>query len=185
MQLREIIHKRRSYRSLVNVDISDEIVQDLAECASLSASCFNNQPWNYIFIRDEKQLELMQTAMSRGNTWTKGASMIIAVVSKEEDDCSVHGRIYNLFDTGMATAYLMLRAWDLGLVAHTIAGYSESKAKEILNIPDDMQLIALTIVGKHSEVPVGELSEKQLHDERKRPPRKSFSEFCHHNSYKK
>ena len=183
--LKEILHERRSYRSFVPVEISDKVVHDLAYSAGLSASCFNNQPWNFIFVRDRDRLKLLFDAMSRGNEWTFDASMIIAVISRAEDDCKIHGRVYNLFDTGMATAYMMLRAWDLGLVAHAIGGYHENEVKEALNIPDDMQVITLLIVGKHTELPSRRLSEKQLHDEGHRPPRKSFEKYCFIDSYQK
>jgi len=44
MDLKEIIDKRRAYRSLAPAQITDELIEDLAGCAGLSASCFNNQP---------------------------------------------------------------------------------------------------------------------------------------------
>ena len=51
----------------------------------------------------------------------------------------------------MATAFLILRAMEIGLVAHPIAGYNVEKVKEILEIPDDMNVITLVIIGKKSE----------------------------------
>jgi nitroreductase len=71
----------------------------------------------------------------------------------------------------MATAFLILRATELGLVAHPIAGFREAEVKPMLGIPEDMMLLALVIVGKHATVPNPILSDKQLHDEVERPPR--------------
>jgi nitroreductase len=53
MELMEIIEKRRAYRSLQPVEINEELVRDLATAASLSASCFNNQPWRFVFAFDK------------------------------------------------------------------------------------------------------------------------------------
>ncbi|MCK4756036.1 nitroreductase family protein, partial [candidate division WOR-3 bacterium] len=89
-----------------------------------------------------------------------------------------------LFDTGMATAALILRATELGLVAHPIAGYSPKKVKEILNIPIEREVITLIIIGKHSEEINPLLSEKQIEAERKRPERLSFDKFVYMNSCK-
>ncbi|MFE3846028.1 nitroreductase family protein [Thermoplasmatota archaeon] len=183
MDVIEAISKRRAYRSLEPVKISVEIINDLAGCVRLSASCFNNQPWKYVFVYDPKKLKLMHDTLSNGNEWAKSASMIIAVFSKKEDDCLIHDREYFLFDTGMATGFLILRATELGLVAHPIAGYSPRKTREILNIPNNYNIISLIIVGKKSKDINPVLSEKQIEAEKKRPERKFFEEFIYLNKY--
>jgi nitroreductase len=109
--------------------------------------------------------------------------MIIAVFSRKESDCVIKDRVYYLFDTGMATAFVILRATELGLVAHPIAGFSEKKAKEILDIPENMRLITLVIVGKHRHDMRDVLSEEQKASERRRPERLPSEKFVFHNSY--
>ncbi|MCX7725717.1 MAG: nitroreductase family protein, partial [Chitinispirillaceae bacterium] len=104
--------------------------------------------------------------------WCRNASMIITVLAKKEFDCIIKGREYCLFDIGLATENIILRATELGFVAHPIAGYSEEKVKEILNIPQDFQVICLIIVGKKDENGSLEiLNEKQKLFEEKRPER--------------
>jgi nitroreductase len=72
-----------------------------------------------------------------------------------------------------------LRATELGLVAHPIAGYNEDAVKEILGIPQDMEVIALIIVGKHSETISPLLTEKQAEAEKKRPERLPLEKFAY------
>ena len=184
MDVKEAINKRRAYRSLAPVEITDELIRDLAESAQLFCSCFNNQPWRYVFVYDPEMLKKMHSALSQGNEWAQTASMIIAVFSKPEFDCQIKGRNYYLFDTGMATAAIILRATELGLVAHPIAGYSPKKTKETLAIPDNMEIIALIIVGRHSEEINPVLSEKQIEAEKKRPERMAIEKFVYINTYK-
>jgi nitroreductase len=177
MKLMEIIEKRRAYRSLGPVKIDESLVSDLATAASLSASCFNKQPWRFVFAFNQEVLDRLQGAMNKGNEWTKGDSMIIAVASRKDLDCVVKEREYYLFDTGMATAFLILRATELGLVAHPIAGFDEDKAKAILGIPADMRLITLVNVGVHL-LPVNSLlNEQQAEIEKNRPERLPLSEI--------
>jgi nitroreductase len=126
----------------------------------------------------------MHEALSAGNEWARAASMIIAVFTKPELDCLVKDRKYYLYDTGMATAAMILRATELGLVAHPIAGFSPKKTRQILNIPEEMEVITLIIVGKHSEEISPVLSEKQITAEKERPPRLPFSEFAYRNRYR-
>jgi len=109
--------------------------------------------------------------------------MIIVVLGKKEDDCVIRDREYYQFDIGMATANLILRATELGLVAHPIAGYSPKKTREILGIPDDVNVITLIIVGKRSDKIDPVLSDKQVEAEKKRPERIPVSEFVYINKY--
>ncbi|MCP8305055.1 MAG: nitroreductase family protein, partial [archaeon] len=88
-----------------------------------------------------------------------------------------------LFDTGMATSFLILRATELGLVAHPIAGYNETMVKEILSIPEKYQVITLVNIGKHSETVHPFLSEKQAKIEKKRPERLPLDKFAFINRY--
>lgn len=184
MNVKQAINERRAYRSLEPVEITEDLVRDLAESAKLAPSCFNNQPWRFVFVYESETLKRVHDCLSKGNAWAKAGSMIIAVFSREDLDCVIKPRIYYLFDTGMATAFVILRATELGLVAHPIAGYDEEKVKKVLNIPDDMRVITLVIVGKHSETISPILSDHQKEAEKKRPERLPLEKFAYKNSYK-
>ena len=151
MDVQKAIEIRRSYRSIEKFPVTPEILHDLAEAASLAPSCFNNQPWRFVFVYDQKVLEGLYAALTEGNYWMKFGSMLIAVCSKKELDCEAEGRVYNLFDTGMAVGQMMLRATELGLVAHAVVGYNEEIVKKVLHIPQDLQVITLLAVGKKNK----------------------------------
>lgn len=183
MKLMEIIEKRRAYRSLGPAEVTEGLVRDLAAAAALSASCFNKQPWRFVFAYEPEALAKLKQAMNKGNEWTQAASMIVAVCSRQDLDCLVQEREYYLFDTGMATAALILRATELGWVAHPIAGYDEGRAKEILGIPADMRLITLVIVGRHVMPPGALLNDAQKRIEENRPPRLPLAEIMRLNRF--
>ena len=183
MNVSDAIKTRRAYRSLERVDITRETVEDLARHAQLSASCFNNQPWRYVFVYEREKLEEMYEALSRGNAWAKQSSMIIVAFSKPDDDCQIRDREYHQFDLGMATATLILRATELGLVAHPIAGFSPKKTRAILGIPDEYTVLTLIIVGKKMQKIHPSLSEDQIEKEGIRPERTPLLEWAYHNKY--
>lgn len=184
MELMKTIETRRAYRIIKPIDINKDITDYLSKAAQLAPSCYNNQPWNYIFVTSKSKLEEMKPALSKGNEWAYNGSLIIAVFSNKEDDCLVAGREYNLLDSGISAGFIMLAATDLGLVAHPIAGYSQKKAKRILNIPQEMTLITLIIVGKHDEAELKKLPAEEKDEEVNRPERKEVNEFIHFNEYK-
>lgn len=184
MDVKEAINKRRAYRSFDPIKISDEIIQDLAESAQMAPSCMNKQPWRFIFIRDKNMLDKLFTTLTSGNKWVEKASLIIAVFSNPNNDCIIRERFYYLFDTGLATAFIILRATELGLVAHPVAGYNEEKAKKILDLPEEMRLITLVIIGKHSKEINPLLSELMKLGEKSRSPRIPLEKFSYINEYK-
>jgi nitroreductase len=183
--INKLIKERRSYRALGKIRVTKELVEDLAANAQLAPSCANKQPWHFVFVYEPEILEKLFLTLSAGNYWAKEASMVVAVFSKKDLDCiSDQTREYYLFDTGMAAALMMIRATELGLVMHPIAGYSQSKAKEILKIPEEMTIITLLIVGKKTD-DFSKITEKHQKIEATRPPRKPFKEFIWHNTYTK
>lgn len=183
MEFKEVVEKRRALRSLERVEITEAMLEKLVEAASLSPSCFNNQPWRFVFVTDNAKLAVVHGSLSKGNEWIQAASAIVAVFTKKEMDCDIKGREYYLFDTGMATAFMMLAATDMGLVFHPIAGYSEEKLKSILNIPEDMTLIVAAAIGKASESINHLLTEKQALSEASRPERLPLTDIFYINEY--
>jgi nitroreductase len=184
MNVKDAIEFRRAYRSLDPIEINDDLIENLAKMAQIAPSCSNFQPWNFIFIYNRDQLEKLFSTLTSGNKWVEKASMIIAVFSKSKNDCVIKDRLYYLFDTGLATAFIILRATELGLIAHPIAGFNEDQAKKILEIPDEMRLITLVVIGKHSKQINPVLSESMKLGEKQRPPRKSLNDFVSINTYK-
>jgi len=170
MELDEIIGLRRAYRGLDEMDMTDEMVTDLVKAASLSPSCANNQPWRFVFVRKGPQMEKLQGTLTGGNYWARKASMVVAVVSRPEDDCRNDEGDYNWFDTGMATAMMLLKATEMGLVAHPISGFDQAAARKVLEVPDGYRLLPLIIFGKRS-LDLSGLSEKHQKQEKTRPER--------------
>jgi len=183
MNVSDAIGKRRSYRFLQPVEITDEMVLRLAEAAQLAPSCFNNQPWRFVFVRSDAMRQKLAEALSRGNEWAKEASMHIVVFAKRDDDCMIKGRDYFLFDTGLATGQMMLQATEMGLVTHAMAGYSEAKVKDSLGIPESYQVITVIAVGQKADVPQMELSEQQLQSEHTRPERLPAESFVFYETF--
>ncbi len=170
MELDELLQTRRSLRALDEATITDDMVSELVKAASLSPSCANNQPWRFVFVRKGPQLEKLLGTLTGGNYWAKKASMIVAVLTKPELDCRNDEGDYHWFDTGMATGILLLRATEMGLVPHPIAGFDHAAARKVLEVPEDFRLLTLIIIGKRS-MDISGLSEKHQRQEITRPER--------------
>jgi nitroreductase len=170
MDVKDAIQTRRAYRALGPADITDEVIVGLAGAARLMCSCFNNQPWRFVFVRSKNSLEKVFNGLNKGNEWFRKASLVIAAFARREHDCLVKEREYYLFDLGMAVGSMILRATEMGLVAHPIAGFDSDTVKQALGIPCEYLLITLISVGRK----IGDLSglsAKHAEVERKRPER--------------
>jgi len=183
MDVKEAVETRRAYRALAPFEVGDDLIRDLARMAGLAPSCFNKQPWRFVFVRDPEVLDRVFDGLSAGNGWARQASLVVAVTSRKDLDCVTAGREYYLFDTGMATALLILRATELGLTAHPMAGFDGQKVRKTLDIPEDMELVTLLAVGRHTNTPTVPLSEKQRELEASRPQRLPFEAMASVDRY--
>ena len=182
MEFEEVIEKRAAHRALDKIEISEELIREVAYQASRAPSCGNKQPWRFIFVKEEAKLKELHEALTGGNYWAKHASLIVAIFSDKEYGCVIGEREYYLFGTGMATEQLMLAFVNKGFVAHAMAGFKEGIAKQILKIPKEMRLITLVAVGKKSD-DLSSLGEKHQISEKTRSTRKPFEEFSFFNEY--
>jgi nitroreductase len=176
MQVAEAISARRARRTLDTRPISDDIVKELVEAMRLSASCNNSQPWRVVIAKDNYSLALVKSALSKGNVWATRSPLILVVAAKSDDDCRLSdNRDYYLFSTGLAVGQLVLRATELGIIAHPIAGFNPIEAKKLLEIPNDHVVITFVICG-YLGTDESLLSDKQRELEKNRPERKSVGE---------
>lgn len=188
MELKHAIEARRALRSLAPDPVPDALIRDVMERVRLAPSCFNNQPWRFVFVRSAGPLAAVKAGLSKGNAWAQAAPMIVAVLSRRDLDCVIEppgrpAREYFLFDTGMATAYLLLLLTEAGFVAHPIAGYDERAAAEAVGAGDGMTVVTLVIAGRRTAGPSPLLSEKQRAVELARPGRKPVDEVSFLDQY--
>jgi len=142
------LEARRAYRAISEEPIADEVVRRVLHAATLAPSCFNNQPWRLVAVRGRK-LAALREALTEGNRWATRAPLIVVIATKPALDCRLdEGRDYAFFDAGQAALALQLQATREGLYAHPIAGYSPSKVKRALGLPEDFVPLTLIIVGK-------------------------------------
>ncbi len=176
MDVGEAIRKRRALRALDSRSVPEEVVDALIEAMRLAPSCSNNQPWRVTVVRDEERLKQVREAFTPTNAWAARAPLIMAVSSKPADDCrSNDGRDYYLLGCGIAVGELLLRATELGIIAHCIGGFDPIKVKQALGIPKDYVVITLLICA-HPGMDESLLTDKQKKDQRERPERKPIGE---------
>lgn len=174
------LYHRRSFRSFSPEKVTKLELEQLIKTAHLAPSCFNNQPWNFHIIEDEKKLKEFHEAIPEGNYWVKHAPSVIVVYGKTDDDCDLSdNRQYLLFDIGLSVGVLLKQATKMGILTHPIAGFSPQKVKKILDIEEDNIVITVIPVGYPGKIDY--LDENHTKIEKSERERKDISEILKWN----
>ena len=180
-----LIHEidiRRAKRALSEEQIPEEVVKRIMTAATYAPSCFNNQPWRFLVVSEEKRLEDMHAELSGGNYWAKKAPVIVAVITKPDLDAKLSDRReYAVLGCGLAMENLMLQAFKEGAIAHAMAGFDPLVVKERFSIPEEYIVMALIAIGYPGDE--SHLSDKHKEMEHSPRDRKPESEVICYNAW--
>lgn len=149
----QLLQDRFAGRSFLSDPLPENLVQNIIEAARLTPSCFNKQPWRFLFLESEEAHNKGVEALSEGNRhWAERAPVLIVGYTKPEDDCQLNdGREYHQFDLGMSVMNLMLAATEHGLAARPMAGFSPEKMKMLFDLEEKNQPLIMIAVGMPSD----------------------------------
>jgi len=154
MKVLDVIQKRRSVRKYKEDPIPEKDLMRVLEAARLAPSGKNFQPWKFIIVKDKALKEKLAQA-SAGQFFMAEAPIII-VGCGFPDNCYAHmGRYMKSWsvDVTIALEHLMLQAQEEGLGTCWIGSFEEEEVKAILNIPENVKVLALTPLGYPDEIP--------------------------------
>lgn len=128
---------RWSPRSFLSDPLSDEDIMTLFEAARWAPSCYNEQPWFFVFGRGDRLAEF-QTALVDGNRkWADKAPLLILVFARNDFEERGKPNHWAQFDSGSAWMSLCLQAQKMGLVCHAMGGFKKDRAHEVANVNED------------------------------------------------
>ena len=154
MKVLDVIQKRRSVRKYKEDPIPEKALMRVLEAARLAPSGKNFQPWKFIIVKDKALKEKLAQA-SAGQFFMAEAPIII-VGCGFPDNCYAHmGRYMKSWsvDVTIALEHLILQAQEEGLGTCWIGSFEEEEVKAILNIPENVKVLALTPLGYPDEIP--------------------------------
>ncbi|NQT79858.1 MAG: nitroreductase family protein [Candidatus Aminicenantes bacterium] len=154
MSVLEIIQKRRSIRKYKNDPIPEDVFQRVLEAARLAPSGKNLQPWKFVLVQNQELKEKLAKA-SAGQYFMAIAPIIVVACGFPENCYSSMGRYMKSWpvDVTIALEHLILQAEEEGLGTCWIGSFEEEEVKSILNIPEDVKVLALTPLGYPAERP--------------------------------
>lgn len=199
MEVLEAIHTLRCVRRFQDRNVEKEKIENVLESATMAPSSGNSQPWVFVVVTDpgvkrrvkkpmaetwrnmvryvlprlpEDKKRIYEEAGDLVDGTVDVPVLIFACLDLERASSTTEAKYASIYP---AVQNLMLAAWDLGLGSCvTIHGSTkkrgEDEVKEILLIPDDVEIAACVYMG----YPEGELSP---------PSRRPVGEVTHWNRW--
>ena len=156
MELEQCINNRRSIRKYLNTPVEEEKIIKLIEAAQKAPSWKNSQVSRYYVVSTENNREKIFNCLPEFNKENiKNAPVLIVTTvvknrSGFERDGSYSTHLkegFQYFDNGLQVQNLCLRAYDLGLGTLIMGIYDEEKIRNLLNIPEEQEIVAVIVVG--------------------------------------
>lgn len=163
---------RWSARAMSGEGISDTELMSLFEAARWAQSCYNNQPWRFVYAkRNTRAWDTLFNLMTPGNqSWAKNAAVLVVVLSHKLFDYDNSPSATHSFDTGAACENMALQGSINKLVVHGMAGFDYDRARKELMVPDDYAVEAMFAIGrpgKKEDLPP-ELAKREVPSDRKK-----------------
>ncbi|MBN1163090.1 MAG: nitroreductase family protein [Candidatus Krumholzibacteriota bacterium] len=148
MDIYEAIKQRTSVRAYKPDPVEDDKLNRVLEAARLAPSGKNGQPWTFIIVKNEDTRKKLVPAC-KNQRFISQAPVVIAVCGREEMAYQKMGGYWNSLpvDIGICLEHLMLAAEAEGLGTCWIGAFLEEEVREILQVPPEVKILALTPLG--------------------------------------
>jgi len=169
MDVLTAIKGRRSIRKYSSKPVEEEKLQMVLEAARLSPSASNLQNWKFVVVRDAAKIKKMMEAAYH-QPFVGEAPVVLVACGTDPDGVMRCGQHKHSIDLSIAMAYMILEAYEQGLGTCWLGRFDEELVREILEIPQEIRVVAVTPLGYADESP----------DPR---PRKSMGEVVCYDHY--
>ena len=151
----EAMKSRYSVRQYKDRAVDGITIRKIMEAARLAPSAKNRQEWKFIVVTDGTKRKKM-VEVAKGQTFVGTAPVIIAGVSTETGYTMTCGIPARHIDIAIAMEHVALAATSYGLGTCWIGAFYQDRAKELLGVPENCEIVALMTLG----YPEGKQSEK-------------------------
>ncbi len=158
-----LLKSRRSIRVYQDKPVPQELLLQVLEAGRWAPTGANLQPWHFIVVTDpeaRKQIGDVARFFFIKSSHVEKAPVVIAI------GFDTRKGKYGRYDVTLAGGNMLTMAASLGLGTCWIGAFDEPKVKEILEIPESIEVIGLITLGypdEKAEVPPRVELEKIVH----------------------
>jgi nitroreductase len=153
MDANEAIFTRRSVREFTEEAVPDEIVERLLRAAMQAASAGNQQPWQFVVVRERALLD----EIARVHPYAQMCRTVSAAILVCGDVALEKFPGYWVQDCSAATQNILLAAHAHGYGAAWVGIHPRAERigviRELMGLPENVHPLCLVPVGRPSSLP--------------------------------
>lgn len=159
----DCITSRRSIRAFQEKAPSHEVLEQVVAAAAYAPSWKNTQITRYVFIENEDiKTEIADACDFEFNKSTMKKAPVLVAVTVIKNRCGYErdgsfstprGDGWQMFDAGIASQTFCLAAHEYGLGTVIMGIFNQDKTEELLQLPEDRELVALIALGYPAQEP--------------------------------
>lgn len=167
--IHDLLAERWSPRAFADRAVTHEMLGSLLEAARWAPSCFNDQPWYFVFGHKGESEDgdawnkAYDCLVEANQVWAQHAPVLGLSIARTRFTFNGNENRFAAYDTGAATFALTVQAQARGLFVHQMGGFDAEAAKRAFQIPDvhtPMAAIAIGYMGDAKSLE-GELAERE------------------------
>ena len=141
-----LVRKRKSVRDFSRKKIEDDKLKRILESLRLAPSATNSQPWFFYVIKDELREKFNDVFFKE---CFYPAPVVIAGCALEDQAWvrKTDKMNYAWVDVTIALTEMISAATAEGIGSCWVASYNLDKAVSLLNLPDNMEIVSLVVLG--------------------------------------
>ncbi|HLV08742.1 MAG TPA: nitroreductase family protein [Halanaerobiales bacterium] len=146
MSFSGLVKKRYSVRNYKDIPVAKDKIFQVLEAARDAPSAVNYQPWHFIVVSDAELKS--KIAETYSGDWLKKVPVIIVACGDHSISWTrKDGKDHCDIDLGIAVEHMALAAADIGLGTCWVCAFDAQKCHEIMELPDNLEVIALLPIG--------------------------------------
>lgn len=160
MDFYDVVENRKSIKRFKTSEIKDDKLGRMIKAAMMAPSWKNKTSYKFIIVDDDYKKNIIASAIKNSSDEAKQAikdvPVVALIIGEPEDSGEVEGKSLYLVDSAIAMEHFILAASNEGYGTCWIASFDENSIRDILDIPSNFRVVALT--------PVGEIAEEREHN---------------------
>ena len=162
MEFLELAKKRYSCRKFLEKEVEKAKIEKVLEAGRLAPTACNFQPQRIWVITDKEKINSLREC----TRFTFDAPVILVICYDKQESWKrkFDEKDEGIVDSSIVSTHMMLQITELGLGSTWVASFDPNKARKILNIPENLEIVNLLPFGYPAED--GEPSE--MHEKRKK-----------------
>lgn len=147
MDVRDAIRFRKSVRSYLPKAVEQEKILRIHQAGRLASSVRHLQEWRYIVVDNKEMINKITEKATSGQRFVAGAPLSIIICAETDHEVMRCGHLRFTVDCSISVGHMMLNAVEEGLGTCWIGGFHQEPVKELLDIPEEIEVFALLPVG--------------------------------------